>query len=203
MQKSPETAAKILAAREEEMVHLLLCDAVFQFQTWRSSDSHAHLEQPVGSEMVLQEEFDAIRDQTLRARCDMCVAGQLRNPVTGELLQKGTQVLTTSKIMHRYLESQKCTRDHDHDHVAGQIKHVELGRIPLTQYTELYTDHFARKVLRCLRCSASVLECSRISEQPVLTTTCSDPEPKRLKLNNKQPPTEAYICQIAATASDI
>ena len=44
MSKSPEMAQRILQARENDVVHLLLCDALFQFQTWRSKNSHAHLE---------------------------------------------------------------------------------------------------------------------------------------------------------------
>ena len=53
MSKSPEMAQRILQARENDVVHLLLCDALFQFQTWRSKNSHAHLEQPVGSHMMV------------------------------------------------------------------------------------------------------------------------------------------------------
>ena len=86
MSKSPEMAQKILQARENDVVHLLLCDAIFQFQTWRSNHSHAHLEQPVGSHMMFQEELAAIRQQTWRARCDMCVAGHLRHPTSQEFL---------------------------------------------------------------------------------------------------------------------
>ena len=84
MSKSHEMAQKILQARENDVVHLLLCDAIFQFQTRRSNYSHAHLEQPVGSHMMFQEELAAIRQQTWRARCDMCVAGHLRHPTSQE-----------------------------------------------------------------------------------------------------------------------
>lgn len=72
MQKSPETAAKIIQDRRDDQIHLQLCDAIFEFQTLRHSSSHVHLEQPVGSEMLYQEEMERIMSQTWTARCDMC-----------------------------------------------------------------------------------------------------------------------------------
>ena len=63
MSKTPELARKIMESRQDEQVHLLLCDAVFQFQMWRSPQSHAHLEQPDGSHMLYQEELAAILEQ--------------------------------------------------------------------------------------------------------------------------------------------
>lgn len=60
MSKSPELARKVLEAREDDQVHLLLCDALYQFQVWRNSECHFHLEQPQGSEMIAQEELASI-----------------------------------------------------------------------------------------------------------------------------------------------
>lgn len=48
-----------MKARKEDLVHLLLCDAIFQFQ--QSRQCHTHLEQPVGSEMLLQAELRNIQ----------------------------------------------------------------------------------------------------------------------------------------------
>ena len=109
--KTPELANRIMKDRLEDIVHLLLCDALFQFQQWRHPECHAHLEQPDGSHMVYQPELQDVVEQTLRAKCDMCVAGQLRNPITGELLRKSTQVLTTSRLMYDMLEFLRCSRD--------------------------------------------------------------------------------------------
>lgn len=47
-------AAKIDANCRDESVHMLLCDAMLRLQLWRSHDSHFHLEQPQGSELVFQ-----------------------------------------------------------------------------------------------------------------------------------------------------
>jgi len=78
MDRNPETAKRVMKARIDDQVHLLLCDALYQFQEWRQC--HAHLEQPEGSEMLRQEELTGILSQTLCSKCDMCVAGQLTNP---------------------------------------------------------------------------------------------------------------------------
>ena len=158
MQKSPETAAKIIQDRRDDQIHLQLCDAIFEFQTLRHSSSHVHLEQPVGSEMLYQEEMERIMSQTWTARCDMCTAGKLQHPVTQKLMQKGTQVVTTSQIMYRSLDALRCDHSHVHDHVAGSFPDPKLGRINVSQYAELYTSVFARKVARCIKCSAQVRE---------------------------------------------
>lgn len=146
MHKSVENAHKVIQARENDKVHLLLCDAVFQYQQWRNC--HAHLEQPVGSQMSHQEEMQRLNQSSLRARCDMCVAGQLRHPDTGKLLQKGTQVLTTSRIMSDTLSQLRCDRSHDHDKVEGQCRTPQGKRINVSEYTELYTRVFARKLCK-------------------------------------------------------
>ena len=137
--KTQELANRIMTARQEDQVHLLLCDALFQFQTCRSHLCHAHLEQPVGSQMLYQEELAAVLDQSWIGRCDMCTAGRLRHPQTQNYLQKGTQILTTSEVMHRQVTNLRCTRDHVHDHVEGSCIAPQLGRINVSQYTELYT----------------------------------------------------------------
>ena len=191
--KNNETAAKIMQDRESERVHLLLCDAIFQFQTWRSSQSHAHLEQPVGSLMVFQEELHAVSQQTYRAQCDMCTAGQLKHPITHEYLKKATQILTTSRIMKEQLDRLHCQNQHEHTHIAGQVKLPGSGRVNLSQYTELYTRVFARKVVRCLQCSQQISESSHPSEAIFSSSTEADPEPKRRKLTGKQEPSEAYV----------
>ena len=135
---SPELAKKIMQDRQEDCVHLLLCDALFQFQEWRHPECHAHLEQPDGSQMVYQEELQAVLDQAFRAKCDMCAAGQLKNPITGDALKKSTQVLTTSKLMFDMLQHLRCSGNHRHGQIEGTIRDPKLGRINLSQYTELY-----------------------------------------------------------------
>ena len=195
MNRNPKTAVRVMKARKEDLVHLLLCDAIFQFQRWRQC--HAHLEQPVGSEMLLQAELQDILEQSLVARCDMCIAGQLSNPETGERIQKGTQIITSSPLMQSMLNKLRCDGSHSHHQIEGSIKVNNGPRVNLSQFTELYTRVFAHKVVRCMVCSRKVQE-KPYTEDSVLTirqnTDEVDPETtsKRRKLCTKQPPTPAY-----------
>ena len=196
MTKTPELANRIMKDRLEDIVHLLLCDALFQFQQWRHPECHAHLEQPDGSHMVYQSELQDVVEQTLRAKCDMCVAGQLRNPITGELLRKSTQVLTTSRLMHDMLEFLRCSRDHKHGLIEGSVVTKKFGRINLSQYTELYTRQFAHRLARCMLSSAHRCEHHYQTDDFALTgssnTDLAAPEVKRRRLEEKQTPTLAY-----------
>ena len=211
MNRNPQTAQRIMKARREDLVHLLLCEAVFQFQRWRQC--HAHLEQPVGSEMLLQAELQNILEQSLVARCDMCVAGQLSNPETGERIKKGTQVITTSVLMHDVLDKLRCDGQHTHHQIEGSIRSPEGVRMNLSKYTELYTRVFAQKVLRCMMCSRRVQE-KPYAEDSVLTIRTSPEEPhlavdnKRRKICEKQPPTpflehQNQLNKILQDASDV
>ena len=196
MSKSPETAQRIFQAHEDDRVHLLLCDAVFQFQMWRSPQCHVHLEQPQGSQMIYQEEMSAIVNHGWIAVCHMCRAGQLKHPISGKLLKKGTQIITTSQIMKQVIEALRCSRDHEHDSVEGSFHHPDFGRVNVSQYTELYTRVFARKVARCLQCIGQIRERHAPDQEDALTGHEPDsfetPEPKRQKILGKQNPPLFY-----------
>ena len=195
MSKTPELAQRILQDRREDLVHLLLCDALFQFQQWRHPECHAHLEQPDGSHMIYQSELKAVVEQTFRAKCDMCVAGQLRNPMTGELLRKRTQVLTTSRSMCDMLNYYRCPQEHKHGSIEGTIVTKQFGRLNLSQYTELYTRQFAQRLARCMLSGAQRSEKHDPPDDFVLTGTTPDlaePEFKRRRMDEKQPPSIAY-----------
>ena len=196
MSKSPEAAQKVFTARAADQVHLLLCDALFQFQLWRSPQSHAHLEQPRGSQMIYQEELQVILDHAMIAQCDMCLAGRLKHPVSGKLIQKGTQIITTSRIMHRQIDVLRCTHNHEHDTVAGSFRHPQLGRINVSQYTELYTRQFALRITRCLQCIAQVRETSMPEAEQAFVQQSHEgfetPAAKRQKILGKQMPPPFY-----------
>ena len=85
-------------------------------------------------------------------------AGALRHPTSDLLLQKGTQILTSSKIMKHIIDALKCRHDHPHDHVAGSCQVKGLGRKLVSQYSELYTRVFVEKVIKCLQCNSSAGE---------------------------------------------
>ena len=195
MNRNPKTAVRVMKARKEDLVHLMLCDAIFEFQRWRRC--HAHLEQPVGSEMLLQAELQDILDRSLVARCDMCIAGQLSNPETGERIKKGTQVLTTSSLMQSVLNKLRCDGTHAHHQIEGSIRPNGGPRMNLSQFTELYTRVFAHKVIRCMICVRKVQEkpwCedSALTMKHIRESPDIEVNPKRIKLTVKQPPTLVY-----------
>ena len=197
--RSTSLATKIMNAREADGVHLLLCDALFQFQTCRAPTCHAHLEQPSGSQMLYQEELAAILEQSYIGRCDMCRAGHLQHPVTNMFLQKRTQVVTTSQIMYRRMETLRCDHTHEHDVIAGSYQHPSHGRTLVSQFSEFYTRAFAEKVIRCLQCSQQVGERHWVPTESALVTRLADAEEsvdesplKCGRLSEKQAPTDAY-----------
>jgi hypothetical protein len=66
--------------------------------------------------------------------------------------------VTTSQIMHRYVDSLRCDKTHDHDHVEGSFRNTRGDRVNISQYTERYTRTFAMKIARCIRNSPSPSE---------------------------------------------
>eukprot|EP00435_Cladocopium_sp_Y103_P007616 s5467_g2.t1 len=203
MNKSLQLEAQILADRQAENVHLCLCDALYRLQIWRGTVYHFHLEQPLGSELIFQNEMAGIVQNTLKAVCDMCTAGHLKHPETHDFLKKRTQILTTSRILWRTLEQFQCLGTHTHDIVAGSYKSPMRGRIPVSQYTEMYTAVFGRRVARAFQCSiqvkeravndaeilASLTQCAYTSE----SLTEDLPEPKRRRLFGKFSPEQFYL----------
>lgn len=150
--KSPEMAQKVVEAQSNDQVHLLICKAVFAFQCARGPAYHCHLERPVGSEMLNQEVMQFVVSNTLRARCDFCKAGMLKRPQTQMPMQKGTQVLTTSIIMQRYLDSQRCPRHHEHTPVAGNYRdrmvlgaHFPSLSISTYMWSQGFQDHSSQQ----------------------------------------------------------
>ena len=189
--RSTETALKIMQAREDDLVHLLLCAAIFELQTHRGPSYHFHLEQPVGSDMLYEEPLRVILDNALLARCDMCVAGKLTHPESKRLMQKGTQIITTSPIVHRAVQQWRCQHDHEHDHVAGSYITTQGHREAVSKYSELYTYTFAKKILRAFDASKSVQEHRQTPIQWDVNAgediEAEAPSHKRRRLEEKQP----------------
>ena len=190
MQLSIELADKIMRARESDEVHLLLCAALYEFQCWRGRQKHFHLEQPIGSDMLYQPELQAIYDRLECCRCDQCVAGNLIHPESKNPIKKGMQILSTSKIMTQFLNQFKCPGDHSHHTIAGSIK-TPQGRVSLSQYTELYTHVFARRVVRAMQAITQVREEQMTPLEPILhneeaSDLADEPDQKRRRLLVKQ-----------------
>ena len=190
MQLSAELAEKIMRAREADEVHLLLCAALYEFQCWRGDQNHFHLEQPCGSDMLYQPELQEIYDNLEWCRCDQCVAGNLVHPETRYPIQKGMQILSTSKIMTQYLSQFKCPRNHHHHPVAGSMQTPE-GRMNISRFSELYTHVFAKRVIKAMQAITQIREEQARPRACILhnedvTGPADEPDQKRRRLLVKQ-----------------
>lgn len=192
MMRSPELARKIMSLREDEQVHLLLVEALFDFQCWRGDDCHSHLEQPAGSELFHHDVLAKMYLKMSMSRCDQCVAGKLVHPETKEPIKKAMQILTTSTILASALDKLRCPGNHLHHQIAGSCKY-QGERMNLSRFTELYSAAFARRVCRCMLASARVKEVTRINDDEVHHSSHQDePDPKKRRLLEKQERPFAY-----------
>ena len=184
--RSPEMANRVMRARQDDENHLLLCEAVFTLQSDRGPDFHFHLEQPIGSEMLYQECLQTIVANTFMTRCDLCTAGNLKHPISKIALQKGTQILTTSQIMHQYLGSLRCQHEHEHTHVAGSFMDKNGVRLNVSQFTEVYTQIFGHRIARTFAASKQVAEQSCVHAQTAfageMENEANEPVVKRRRL---------------------
>ena len=91
-------------------------------------------------------------------------------------LQKGTQVLTTSRIMRHYLNTLRCQHNHEHTHVAGSFKDHKGFRLNVSAFTELYTQVFGSRIARTFAASKNVSEESCVHNQTVFAEEVEDAE---------------------------
>ena len=146
MGRSKQLRTRIMDGRKHERPNLVLCEEIYLYQV--ENGRHFHLEQPVGSELLLQPELEQTRYGTLPTIFDMCEVGKLN--WKGEPLQKRTIVLTTSRIIHGALDCRYCCKTHEHRQIAGQVKHGGSW-ISLSSFAAKYTAGFARTVVRAMQ----------------------------------------------------
>ena len=146
MGRSLTTQQNILQGRQNDLVHLKLCNDLYLHQV--AAGRHFHLEQPMGSEMIKQPQLDDVATGTLPAYFDMCQAGKLKAPNMETYLKKRTQVLTTSRHMHRQLHAQNCPQTHQHTPIKGNMRDVHHKWVKVSAYAAAYTAVFAQKVFQ-------------------------------------------------------
>ena len=120
---------------------------------------------------------------------DLCVAGNLRDPVSGQPIRKALTILTTSEMLVDQLHGLRCPRTHKHQVIEGTVKHegVVINR---STFTEHYPRKFARKIALCFRKSIvhrerSIVPSMKIPwfDLPVLgADTVSEPATKRRRI---------------------
>lgn len=204
----PKPVQRKSSARDKTTKFTCNCAQLsFNIRNNLGSNFHFHLEQPCGSDMLYQDTLQVIVDHTCRAQCDMCTAGRLCHPTTGKPLKKGTQIMTTSLIMADALQKLVCTRDHEHDAVAGSFRTSRGVSGKVSQYTELYTYTFASRLPRIICASLQCQEQSvfPLSEESILAEgVISEYEGKRRRLNGKSDPSRIFVPEeaINPNASD-
>ena len=208
--KSAESARRVMSARSEDEVHLLLCEAVFLHQCHMGTTFHFHLEQPRGSEMLYEQPLRTIVESTAKIECEMCSAGNLRHPTSKLPLQKSMNIFSTSPIMVQGLSKFRCSRDHVHDQVAGNFRGPDGTYGQVSTCTELYTRVFGQRVARIIVASKQVCESSLTHDWPVLHgvkhgkdvhhDTESEPKRRRLSAKTTNPPAYTEAAQPAVNA---
>ena len=160
--KSTTTAHKIDEGRKHEKIHLRLCCELFWHQVIHRR--HFHLEQPQGSEALVQKELRDVVQGTYHTVFDMCEVGGLRIPRGNNFLRKRTIVLTTSKSCHGSLDSRYCQRQHQHVPIQGKMP-LSGRRENLSAFAAKYSRGFARNVIDCVQQSMKVFELPMFQEE--------------------------------------
>lgn len=145
--KSIEAFAAIQNLRREHLIDLALGVVLIRYQ--RQCNNHFHWEQPGRSLMFRSPLLKEVYQHTKCAQFDMCVMGDLQDPVTNLRLKKSMQVLTTSQRMYHHLHGHVCPGNHEHQRVEGST--VYQGQvIARTKFTEMYPRKFARSVAKTM-----------------------------------------------------
>ena len=115
-----------------------------------SKGNHFHWEQPRTSLMLRLPYLCEAYQCLWNLEIDLCVAGQLCDPVSGLPIRKALTILTTSRILVDQLHGLRCPGNHQHQVIEGTVKHKgEI--INRSTFTENYPRKFARRLALCLR----------------------------------------------------
>ena len=157
-----------------------------------SQGRHFHWEQPRNSLMLrlpyLREAYQCLRN----VEVDLCVAGDLRDPISGKPIRKSLTILSTSLILINQLQGLRCNGSHDHQIIEGTTKHK--GEVMnRSTFTEHYPRKFARRIALCLRKNIIHHESSCSSPDvlpwkdiPILGTEAeTDPATKRRRIASR------------------
>ena len=147
MNRSLECWEKVMQQRTANLWQIALSIVLFRYQ--RQHRNHFDLEQPRGSALMKTPGMSEIREHTLWNEFDMCRVGNLKTPDSQEHLRKRMAVCSTSVDLHMALHGKLCLGEHHHRPIAGQTK-VQGKPMPLSQWTELYPQKFAKQVAKIM-----------------------------------------------------
>ena len=145
--KSPQAFELIRNRRRLHIVDLALGVVLLRFQI--QNRNHFHWEQPSRSLMFRNPLVKEMLEKTQCAQFDMCVMGDLQDPMSGVRMKKGLQVMTTSRKMFQHLHGHTCPGNHEHQQIEGSTW-FQGQSISRTKFTERYPRKFARNVARVM-----------------------------------------------------
>ena len=172
---------ELQALRHQHLSQVALCVVIFRFQ--RSQRNHFHWEQPRGSLMFKLPYLQEVFYYLLATDVDLCTAGDMRDPTNGKHIRKTLTILTSSKQMVQQLSMHRCSGQHEHQVIEGQVK-VSGETMNRSRYTENYPRKFARK-LAIMMCKVKTMKegIHQPPEFPVLAEEHpSEPARKRMRL---------------------
>ena len=124
----------IKAQRAKARRHLHAVSEAWSIQV--ALGGHCHAENPLTSEAWCELRLGDVYD----IRIDQCALG-LRCPKTKLPVLKPTRIVTTCQEMAETLQSYRCDHKHDHGHLEGKYKGVNLSK-----YAETYPTKFCNVV---------------------------------------------------------
>ena len=115
------------------------------FRHQRSGGQHFHWEQPRNSLMFRSPYLQEVFHYLMAIDVDLCVAGELKDPVTQVPIRKSLTILTTSDSVVKALTGLRCSGQHTHQPIEGQTKYQ--GQV---MNRSTFTEHYPRKFARLL-----------------------------------------------------
>ena len=143
--RSIEAWREMVHLRESHLYQVALGIVLHRWQ--RDQHKHFHWEQPQRSLMFKLPFLQEIHAYSHCIDFDMCVAGDLKDPINSQPIKKGMIVLSTSRRIYDLLHNQKCPGTHEHQVIEGTTI-VNGYRVNRSQFTEDYPRKFARQVSR-------------------------------------------------------
>lgn len=99
---------------------------------------HIHWEQPQRSHMLKLPYLQEVRYYLKGVDVDLCVAGQLVDPVNQKPILKTLTIFTTSQQVIQELQQYRCPGTHDHQQLSG---HTMLNGKPILR------THFSARMI--------------------------------------------------------
>ena len=145
--KSVAAWDELQTVRNKHLEQIALGVVLLRYQ--RQHGRHFHWEQPKRSLMFRLPYLQEVLYYLLAVDVDLCIAGDLKDPISNKPIQKSLTILSTSPDLIQVLTGLRCPGFHDRQVIEGQTKY-QGSWINRSTFTEHYPRKFARRIARCL-----------------------------------------------------